>query len=808
MASQNIARLGVVLGIDTAEFTAGIEKAISEQKKLKSAITRESNAAAKEIVALKYATDDFTKSLTKAEQVQREFVVGGKYANATKDLQNQLLAQARAYDAAALSAKKLREEQLKGALGGAGGLTAQQKAALGYQTTDIITGLAGGQNPLLVLIQQGGQLRDQFGGFGNVLKALQTVITPVRLALGGMAAVVGILGYAFYKGAKEAGDFRDSLILTNNYSGLTTKSLGDLAGTLSTKLNTSIGNSKEALYALSASGKFTKESIGAVSEAVLNFAKLTGKSGKEAADELMSAFDGTAASAKSLNDKYHFLSIAQYKQIELLEQQGKKQQAIALQATAFNQMVEGHKRDVGDLARAWEGATNWFSKYWDKLKGLGDIGTTDDLIKRTKNQIETIKASIASTGGEGTKAQRDALEIALINLKYYESEKAKVEQQAADNAKKQQEVDAYQKAGGLKKEQELTYEYRKAAYEEQIKAAMVGANEETRIKLEAAQKVYEEILKTEKNLLSDGTYFAEKEYRNRDQKISAILKDAEQKRAEQSRLEEKKYVDRQAAEKLTIDTEKEKLELYQRNIFLSDTDYQIALDRLKTEKEIAEIARNTKLSPQRQEELIAEERALQTRREEVAKLGESLKVLKDINASVFKNMTDALTNFIMTGKLNFKNFAATVITELIRIQAAAIAAQASRGIMGAIGSVVGNMFGNMGTAMQYNTNIGSQQTAMLAAQDAAFKAGGGDVMSGSPYIVGDQGPELFIPRNAGTIVPNGNLAGAMGNTVINNYNIDAIDVKSFEERVLGSSNAVWAANQYANKSLAVGRGRT
>ena len=205
-------------------------------------------------------------------------------------------------------------------------------------------------------------------------------------------------------------------------------------------------------------------------------------------------------------------------------------------------MVEGHKRDVGDLARAWEGATNWFSKYWDKLKGLGDIGTTDDLIKRTKNQIETIKASIASTGGEGTKAQRDALEIALINLKYYESEKAKVEQQAADNAKKQQEVDAYQKAGGLKKEQELTYEYRKAAYEEQIKAAMVGANEETRIKLEAAQKVYEEILKTEKNLLSDGTYFAEKEYRNRDQKISAILKDAEQKRAEQSRLEEKKYI--------------------------------------------------------------------------------------------------------------------------------------------------------------------------------------------------------------------------------------------------------------------------
>ncbi len=94
---------------------------------------------------------------------------------------------------------------------------------------------------------------------------------------------------------------------------------------------------------------------------------------------------------------------------------------------------------------------------------------------------------------------------------------------------------------------------------------------------------------------------------------------------------------------------------------------------------------------------------------------------------------------------------------------------------------------------------------MLSSFFNMFRANGGPVTSGEPYIVGEKGPELFVPRASGTIVPNGMMAQA-GSTVVN-YNIQAIDVKSFEDRLLGSSKAVWAANQYANKSLSV-RGRT
>jgi hypothetical protein len=83
------------------------------------------------------------------------------------------------------------------------------------------------------------------------------------------------------------------------------------------------------------------------------------------------------------------------------------------------------------------------------------------------------------------------------------------------------------------------------------------------------------------------------------------------------------------------------------------------------------------------------------------------------------------------------------------------------------------------------------------------RAGGGPVNSGAPYLVGERGPELFVPSMAGQVVPSYAMSGT---STVNNYNIQAIDVKSFEERIMGSNRAVWAANAYAQKSLSP-RGR-
>jgi lambda family phage tail tape measure protein len=162
--------------------------------------------------------------------------------------------------------------------------------------------------------------------------------------------------------------------------------------------------------------------------------------------------------------------------------------------------------------------------------------------------------------------------------------------------------------------------------------------------------------------------------------------------------------------------------------------------------------------------------------------------------SVFSNMNAALDNFVKTGKLNFKGFAQSVIQDLIAIQIKAQAVSLLKMAFGAFG------FGGGGGG-------GGITQAMF--QMAEF-ADGGDPPVNQASMVGERGPELFVPKTAGTIIPNHqlNLGGGGTTNNITNYNIQAIDTKSFEERILGSSKAVWAANAYGNKNLAVNRGRT
>jgi phage-related minor tail protein len=156
-------------------------------------------------------------------------------------------------------------------------------------------------------------------------------------------------------------------------------------------------------------------------------------------------------------------------------------------------------------------------------------------------------------------------------------------------------------------------------------------------------------------------------------------------------------------------------------------------------------------------------------------------------SSVMGNMESALDNFVRTGKLSFKSLARSIIQDLIAIQLKASASSIFKTLLGSFG------FMNNQGGMELSGSLGF--------------ADGGNPPVGKASIVGERGPELFVPRTAGTIIPNHALAGMGGTTMVTNNYINAIDTKSFEERLYGSSNAIWAANQYANKSLAVNRGR-
>lgn len=792
MASQFFSRLGIVLGIDTAELSADVEKAIEENRKLKRGITAEAKAIEKEMAALKFATENYGKSITKVAQLQQEFAMG-KYAKLPESSRQALLAQAAAYDKIAESAKKAAQAQF----GGSGKMNQQQLAALGYQTTDILTGLASGQNPLLVLIQQGGQLRDQFGGFIPLFKGIASVFTLTRVIAGSLGGALVGLAYAAFKGNEDFKELRNSIALTNNVMGVTYDSVNRLKTGLADGLNISLSDSKDIFIELIKSGKFSADTMESVAKVIGNVSKLSGESADVVAKSLIPAFDGTAASAKSLNEKFNFLTFAQYRQIETLDRLGERQKAAKMTADLLNASIERQRETLQITDSWWSRLTKTVSDFWEKLKSFGAPETEEQALVSAARRIEFLAQRYESNKNERTKAR---LDVEISNyLQMYEDmmkKRTQIDEKAAKQQIENQKTTNWALAGGEEKYRDILESAAKIRADREFQERVAGADKFRRIDLEAEKKHQEALVElAKKNRETRGMMEAAviQEYL---EKAAAIESEANQKKLEISRLAAEEVRKEQQTRLDSVETEKEKLKIYEENLFISEKDYKIALNRLKAEQEIAKIKANPDLLEKDKDEATTRAKNIQARSDELAVLEEKLKHLREVNQSVWRNMESALENFVRTGKFSFKDFARSVIQDILLIYMKSQMLQMFNMGKGALSN-----FFSGGTNM-YTDSSGMFQVGMALAE-------GGEPPVGVPSLVGEKGPELFVPKTAGTIIPNHKLSDAMGGTtyVTNNY-IDAIDTKSFEQRLLGSHNTIWAANQYATKSLAVSRGRT
>lgn len=168
-----------------------------------------------------------------------------------------------------------------------------------------------------------------------------------------------------------------------------------------------------------------------------------------------------------------------------------------------------------------------------------------------------------------------------------------------------------------------------------------------------------------------------------------------------------------------------------------------------------------------------------------AKLGEQAFV------SVTNNLESALDRFVETGKISFGSLAKSIIADLIKIQLKAQATSIFSSL--GIGDFFSGIFG------------GGSKTAFSGGIKLPGLAEGGPVTG--PSIVGERGPELFIPNTAGTIIPNNqlNAMGGNGPQVVYNgpyiANMNAIDTQSATQFLAKNKQAVWSANQSAQRSL-------
>lgn len=201
------------------------------------------------------------------------------------------------------------------------------------QFTDIFVSLQAGQNPLTVFLQQGGQLKDMFGGASVAARAMGGYVLGLVNPFSVAAVVVGVLGLAYQQGSKEADTLRVALLMSGNAAGTTVGQMSDMAASMD-KVRGTQGSATEALAAMAATGQVAKSSLEQFASVAQRMEMTVGKPIKDTAKDFAELGKSPVEASLKLAESLNHLSLGAYKKIKALEDIGKTQQAAALAQNA------------------------------------------------------------------------------------------------------------------------------------------------------------------------------------------------------------------------------------------------------------------------------------------------------------------------------------------------------------------------------------------------------------------------------------------------------------------------------------------
>jgi phage-related minor tail protein len=360
-----------------------------------------------------------------------------------------------------LTGVKAKAEGSNAALGASGAALGKQSSSLAaatlstkqyqqalrmlpMQITDVVTSLSSGMPVWMVAIQQGGQLKDSFGGVGNAAKALVSSIKPATLAIGGVGGAVAALALAYIQGSNEAIRFRETLILTGNAAGVTAGSLVDM----SERLDDSVGTQREAAAALNqiaGTSRFTAEQIELIGSAAVALSNVTDVAVGDLIKQFTELSKDPVKAVATLNEQYNFLTASVYSQIEALERQGKTSEATALAIDTLGKTLLSRSEDIqqnlGWLERGWNAVGSAAGEAWDFMLNIGREDSLQSQLAALDQQIDAIESRRSqgqTRGGAGQVGGGN-----LDSLKTQRAElQAQVEQEKADadEAKRQKQL--------------------------------------------------------------------------------------------------------------------------------------------------------------------------------------------------------------------------------------------------------------------------------------------------------------------------------------------------------------------------------
>lgn len=256
------------------------------------------------------------------------------------------------------------------------------------QFTDIATQLAGGQSPFLILLQQGGQIKDQFGGVqgaltgvGEYIRSMAGMINPATIALAGLVGTIGLLAAAAYSSSQQFDQVARSVIMMGGAGFASMQQLNQAAEEVAGKTNTSISSTVDTLVTLNDTGKYTASQMKQIATSITLMGK-AGSDTKAAMSDFGKIVSDPVKGLASLNEQYGFVDEAMMKHIIQLRKQKGEQAAVT-------EAIELFAGVMAKRAEETNKATDNIGRVWDSLKksasdNFRDIGIT---VRAWGNQV-------------------------------------------------------------------------------------------------------------------------------------------------------------------------------------------------------------------------------------------------------------------------------------------------------------------------------------------------------------------------------------------------------------------------------------
>lgn len=386
------------------------------------------------------------------------------------------------------------------------GISAKQTAAalrgVPAQFTDIAVSLQGGQAPLTVFLQQGGQLKDMFGGAAPAAKALGGyilgLVNPLTITAAAAAALVAV----YVDAERQVSAFNKALFSGAASSGQTASSL-DAISKGAAAISGSLSEARDAVIQLAGSANLSQTQFVNLAQAAASIGEFSGKSAGDVAKSLGDMGDNATKAAEKISSQYGLLTSAQYDVITALDEQGKKQEALDTLSESLNQnaqkRLKQYRDSLSEVERDWNDIGTAISNAYSKVKSSlfpnindeianlekivsdrksggflskifsDEIGPDSQSTKFIEEQIKLLKARRdqidlgAKAQGDANKADQERIKIqskwntdyvssldkegqAKIKLKALDAERATLlKAEGADRAKINKEYDAQRK---------------------------------------------------------------------------------------------------------------------------------------------------------------------------------------------------------------------------------------------------------------------------------------------------------------------------------------------------------------------------